>query len=215
MAEQDESASTRIRSAWVAAGVCVAAVVVVVVAAAPLMVSIFTAATSGRVDVPGTTVRHLGAGEYLVMPHTAATSQYGPVGITRGDGSSIRSVQVVGPDGVAVVLKPDSGTSFDLNGDHYESAARFHVEDAGDYSISSQSDTRTTMLVIRDPFDGIATRMAVAVAGGVVALIAGVWWIVALVRGGRRRRHARQLPPPPPPLPPPSLPGWPSDVLGS
>lgn len=210
MAEREQAARGRTRSAWVAAGVFAAAVVVVLVAVAPLLVSIFTAATSGRVDVPGTTVRHLGAGEYLVMPHTAATSQYGPVGITHGDASSIRSVQITGPDAVAVVLEPDSGTSFDLNGDHYESAARFQIEQTGDYSISSQSDTSTTMLVIRDPFDRIANRVAVALAGGVVALVAGVWWIVALIRGSRRRRHARQqLPPPPAP------PGWPSDVIGS
>jgi hypothetical protein len=209
VAEMEQLARKRNRSAWIAAGVFAAAVVMIVVAAAPLVVSIFSAATSGRVDVPGTTVRHLGAGEYLVMPHTASTIQYGPVGITRGDGSSIRSVQIVGPDAVAVALEPDSGTSFDLNGDHYESAARFRVEQAGDYSISSQSDRSTTMLVIRDPFDGIATRIAVAAAGGLVALVAGVWWIVALVRGSRRRHAGQQLPPPP------ASPGWPSDLTGS
>jgi hypothetical protein len=198
MARREKAPRERNRGAWWGAGVFALGLVVFVIAVAPLGLALLRAG-SDEVDVPGTTTRRLESGDYLVMPHIATSDQYGPVNITRGAAVPRMQVVVTGADG-AVELTPDTSTTMNLNGDQYGSVARFTIETDAEYTITSESSSPTTMLVIRDPFAGIAPRLFGAGVGVAIALAGGVWWLVALIRGGRTRRSATL---PPPPLPPP------------
>jgi hypothetical protein len=173
-------------------------VVVSAVVAAPVVIAAVSgSARPDRIDVPGTTVRHLGVGTYVVMPLTSTSEVSEPLRGTVGDGTPITGIEVTGPDGAVIEMRSHRGEAINTDDDHYESVARFDIDTAADYTISSRSSTATSMLVTRDLLDRYASVLLVVGVCAVVSLIAGVVWLVALVRDSGRRRTHQHLPPPP------------------
>lgn len=157
-----------------------------------------------RVQVPGSETVVLDAGDYTIYQEFfgADDSVRFPPDVT---------VNVTGPDGEAVDIDDYNG-SFSYAGSGREGIAlsTFEAEERGEYSVSTEGDTLSTIAIGEgigmQLFVGIAAALATAFGGIVVCAVIAI--VVAVKRSGAKTRRQLAM------VqqgwrPPPGAPGWP------
>lgn len=192
----------RIGSVLIAGGVALLGVSVAVIALT-LGPALRPGLTGASYATPLSRTVGLDAGRYVIFERIGSRTGNGPVSVTDVHSPTITParVHVTGPDGRTVPVGRPGGRQTIGRGDEvFTGAVSFRVATSGSYLVQVQPAVSTRVLIGRDigaAFASVAGWFA-AVAGAVLALIAGV--VVLIVTGSRSRRAAAAggwLPPEP------------------
>jgi hypothetical protein len=167
----------------------------------------------------------LDTGTYVIYEQTGTRRDMGPFFNEQSRGVSITpaDVLVLDPGGVEVPVEPMTvNETIDRNGEQFTGAVRFTVETEGVHRIEVSGGGERVVLapsLVASAMGGLAW-MAVAAAGGLVALVGLVLLVVGLVRAGRSSSAvspmpaAQTVPSATPPATPVTAAGWYADPRG-
>ena len=200
MPDQPRGRSTlkRVGLALIAVGVCLMALcgTVIGVKVGPGFVRGITGPVYA---VPMDRTISLSAGRYLVSERTGTRTGGGPITVTHDQGVSLDpdQIRVTAPDGTGVATGyPAGDQTIERNGVVFTGAVEFRAPTSGDYEISVETSSPTTVMISRDLGSLIVSALVWVLAGatGFVLFAAGV--VVLIVHTTRRNRTPPAAPPP-------------------
>jgi Protein of unknown function (DUF2510) len=194
----------RVGLALIAVGVCVMALCGTVIGV-KIVPSLIRGITGPVYAVPMDRTISLSAGKYLVFERTGTRTSGGPITVTDDQGVSIGpdQIRVTAPDGTGVATGfPSGAQTIERNGVVFTGAVEFRARVSGDYEISVQTSSPTTVMISRDLGSLIISVLAWIATGAAGFFLLAAGTVMLIVYATRRNR-----------TPPGAPPGWYADPM--